>query len=159
MLRTSLGIWTTRTQDNSYPLQLVPRTTRTQDNSYPGQLLLKTTRTQDNSYPGQLLPKTTRTKDNSFSVMSVTWNSLSPLRFIRHTYVWYPILTHNEPLCFTPSLHWRYNGRDGVSNHQPHYCLLNRLFRSRSKKTSKLPVTGLCGEFTGDRWISRTNGQ
>ena len=31
-----------------------------------------------------------------------------------------------------------------VSNHQPHDCLLNRLFRCRSKKTSKLRVTGLC---------------
>ena len=42
------------------------------------------------------------------------------------------------------SLQWRHNGRDGVSNHQPHDCLLNRLFRRRSKKTSKLRVTGLC---------------
>ena len=42
------------------------------------------------------------------------------------------------------SLRWRHNGRDGVSNHQPHDCLLNRLFRRRSKKTSKLRVTGLC---------------
>ena len=41
-------------------------------------------------------------------------------------------------------LHWRHNGRDSVSNHQPHDCLLNRLFRRRSKKTSKLHVTGLC---------------
>ena len=32
----------------------------------------------------------------------------------------------------------------GVPNHQPHGCLLNRLFRRRSKKTSKLRVTGLC---------------
>ena len=31
-----------------------------------------------------------------------------------------------------------------VSNHQPHDCLLNRLFRRRSKKTLKLRVTGLC---------------
>ena len=45
----------------------------------------------------------------------------------------------------SPSLQWRHNGRDGVSNHQPHDCLLNRLFRRRSKKTSKLRVTG---EFT-----------
>ena len=42
------------------------------------------------------------------------------------------------------TLHWRHNGRDSVSNHQPHDCLLNRLFRRRSKKTSKLRVTGLC---------------
>ena len=41
-------------------------------------------------------------------------------------------------------LRWRQNGCDSVSNHQPHDCLLNRLFRRRSKKTSKLRVTGLC---------------
>ena len=39
---------------------------------------------------------------------------------------------------------WRHNDPDGVSNHQPHDCLLNRLFGHRSKKTSKLRVTGLC---------------
>ena len=54
----------------------------------------------------------------------------------------------------TNSLQWRHNGRDGVSNHQPYDCLLNRLFRS--KKTSKLRVIG---EFTGDQWIPRTKGQ
>ena len=43
----------------------------------------------------------------------------------------------------TPS-HWRINDHDGISNHQPHGCLLNRLFRHRSKKISKLRVTGLC---------------
>ena len=42
------------------------------------------------------------------------------------------------------TLQWRHNDQDSVSNHQPHGCLLNRLFRSRSKKTSKLCVTGLC---------------
>ena len=42
------------------------------------------------------------------------------------------------------SLEWRHNGLDSVSNHQPHACLLNRLFRRKSKKTSKLRVTGLC---------------
>ena len=42
------------------------------------------------------------------------------------------------------TLRWRHNGHDGISNHQPHDCLLNRLFRRRSKKTSKLRVTGLC---------------
>ena len=39
---------------------------------------------------------------------------------------------------------WRHNGHDSVSNQQLHDCLLNRLFRRRSKKTSKLRVTGLC---------------
>ena len=42
------------------------------------------------------------------------------------------------------ALQWRHNGRGGVSNHQPHDCLLSRLFGRRSKKTSKLRVTGLC---------------
>ena len=42
------------------------------------------------------------------------------------------------------SLQWRHNDRNGVSNHQPHECLLNGLFRPRSKKASKLRVTGLC---------------
>ena len=56
------------------------------------------------------------------------------------------------------SLRWRHNGHDCVSNHQPHHCLLNRLFRRRSKKTSKLRVTGLfagnspgTGEFPAQR--------
>ena len=54
-------------------------------------------------------------------------------------------------------LQWRHNERYGVSNHQSRHCLLNRLFRRRSKKTSKLRVTGhLCGEFTGPGWIPRT---
>ena len=42
------------------------------------------------------------------------------------------------------SLHWRHDDHNGISNHQPHGCLLTRLFRRRSKKTSKLRVTGLC---------------
>ena len=42
------------------------------------------------------------------------------------------------------TLRWRHNDQAGVSNHQPQGCLLNRLFRRQSKKTSKLRVTGLC---------------
>ena len=51
-----------------------------------------------------------------------------------------------------------YNDVIIVSNHQPHDCLLNRWFRHRSKKISKLRVTGLCegnspvtGEFPAQR--------
>ena len=49
---------------------------------------------------------------------------------------------------------------DGVPNNQPHDCLLKRLFRPISKKTSKLRVTGLCGgssPVTDE--IIRTKGQ
>ena len=52
------------------------------------------------------------------------------------------IPTTNKAFPFP--LQWRHNDHDGASNHQPHGCLLNRLFRRRSKKTSKLRVTGLC---------------
>ena len=54
------------------------------------------------------------------------------------------IAFHNIDLQMVKSLQWCHNERVGVSNHQPHNCLLNRLFRRRSKKTSKLRVTGLC---------------
>ena len=61
-------------------------------------------------------------------------------------------------------LHRRYNERDGVPNHQPLDCLLNHLFRRRSKKTSKLRVTGLCagnspvtGEFPTQRASNAEN--
>ena len=65
---------------------------------------------------------------------------------------------------FSNQLQWRHNERDDVSNHQPHHCLLNRLFRRRGKKTSKLRVTGLCarnspvtGEFPAQRTSNAEN--
>ena len=33
-----------------------------------------------------------------------------------------------SPLCGHSPLQWHHNGRDGISNHQLHDCLLNRLF-------------------------------
>ena len=42
------------------------------------------------------------------------------------------------------SLQWRHNGQDEALNYQPHDCLLNSIFRRKSKKTSKLRITGLC---------------
>ena len=54
------------------------------------------------------------------------------------------------------ALQWRYNGSVGVSNHQPQDCLLNRLLRRRSKKTSTLRVTDLC---EGNSPMTGTNGQ
>ena len=57
-------------------------------------------------------------------------------------------------------LQLRQNERDGVTDHQRLYCLLNCLLRRRSKETSKLRVIGLCdGESTGDRWIPLIEGQ
>ena len=44
------------------------------------------------------------------------------------------------------TLQWCHNQRDGVPNHQPHDCLLNRLFRYRSKKhQSSAPLNFVSG--------------
>ena len=45
---------------------------------------------------------------------------------------------------YSQTIQWRHNGHDDVSNNQPRDCLLNRIFRRRSKKTSTLRTTGLC---------------
>ena len=78
----------------------------------------------------------------------------------RHTHL--APTTHYKYWIF--SLQWRQNDHDCVSNHQPPSCLLNRLFRRRSKKTSKLRVTGLCagnspetGEFAAQRASNAEN--
>ena len=75
--------------------------------------------------------------------------------------IWYSV-QGNE--CLELSLQWRHNERDGVSNHQHHDCLLKRLFRRSSKKTSKFRVTGLCegnssmtGEFPAQRSSNAEN--
>ena len=48
------------------------------------------------------------------------------------------------------ALQWHHNEPDGVSTHHPHDCLLNYLFRRRSKKPSKLRGTGFVGGI--HRW-------
>ena len=64
----------------------------------------------------------------------------------------------------TNSLQWSHNEHDGVSNHQRLCRFLKRLFRRRSKKTSKLRVAGLCegnspvtGEFPSQRASNAEN--
>ena len=57
------------------------------------------------------------------------------------------------------SLQWRHNGRDSSSDHQPHDCLLNHLFKAQIKENIKASRHWpLWREFTGDRWILRTQG-
>ena len=53
---------------------------------------------------------------------------------------------------FINPLQRRHGERDGAWNHRRLDCWLNRLFRRRSKKTSKLRVTGLCGENSSVSW-------
>ena len=61
-----------------------------------------------------------------------------------------PWVRHNKEASlrgyWNETLQWRHNELDGVSNHRGLHCLLNHLFRRRSKKTSKLHVTGLCAQ-------------
>ena len=47
-----------------------------------------------------------------------------------------------------------HNERNGVLNHQPPDCLLNRLFKAQIKENIKVPRHWPLGlEFTGGRWI------
>ena len=62
------------------------------------------------------------------------------------------------------SLQWCHSGCDAISDHQHQDCLLNRLFRHRSEKTSKLHITGLSegnspvtGEFPAQRASNMEN--
>ena len=79
-----------------------------------------------------------------FYLISVPDDYMHPAHFHKSVYdkvcTW-PVMLKS---FFLQILHWRHNDHGGVSNHQPHGCLLNRLFRYRSKKTSKPRVTGLC---------------
>ena len=84
-----------------------------------------------------------RTRQN-FLKKSMSFNSF------KWDIVHHAVVFKNWPMISKKSLQWRHSDHDGVSNRQPHGCLLNRLFRRRSKKTSKLPRHWpLCGEFTG----------
>ena len=52
-----------------------------------------------------------------------------------------PPVVHSlyPPNYDSSTLQWRHNERDGVSNHQPHHCLLNRLFKAQIKENIKAP--------------------
>ena len=70
----------------------------------------------------------------------------------------------NQTGCSCITLHWRHNDWGGVSDYQSHGCLLSHLFWRRSKKASKLRVTGLCegnspvtGEFPAQRASNAEN--
>ena len=82
----------------------------------------------------------------SRSLSKACWRS-------RYKWFWYYIVFENPemwslrgvPLIWNLcGCQWRDNERVGVSDHWRLDCLLNRLFRRRSKKISKLRVIGLC---------------
>ena len=77
----------------------------------------------------------------------------------------YQTLWSNYILQYTHySYIMNYDGSDGISNHLHLHYLLNRLFRRRSKATSKLRITGLfegnspvSGEFPSQRASNAEN--
>ena len=81
-------------------------------------------------------------------------NQLIPL-LARFSYVlWFTsVFTLCCVLWFGIILQWRHNERNGASHHRRLDCLLNRLFGRRSKKTSKLRVTGFCEGNPPVRWL------
>ena len=65
---------------------------------------------------------------------------------------------HDWP--FAGTLQRRHNERDGVSNHQPHECLLNRLFKAHMKQNIKAPrhwPSPVTGEFPAQRASTAEN--
>ena len=104
--------------------------------------------------------------------VTTTWHPIIPLYHLITVTSWWLRWRLKSPLMWQPSgtrscrciisLQWRHNSCDGVLNHHPYDCLLNRLFRRISKKTSKLRVTGLCegnspapGEFPAKGLVTR----
>ena len=84
-----------------------------------------------------------------------TWKKLCTRSALYCVLLWFGIgtwhKTEREPCAYSMTcngyltvLSGLTSQRDGVSSHRRLDCLLNRLFRWRSKKTSKLGVTGLC---------------
>ena len=74
----------------------------------------------------------------------VKWATSAILEFFMHSSAWVSWELSCTCIVTSWAWQWRHNGCDGVLNHQPHDCLLNRLFRRRSRKTPKLRVDGLC---------------
>ena len=69
-------------------------------------------------------------------VRACVWFTLTPA-FIDESF------SLNQAKATLPPSRWRHNDRGGVSNNRRLDRLLNRLFRRRSMKTSKLRVIGL----------------
>ena len=103
-------------------------------------------------------------RNNNLSMAEATWNPTYGKRgcpsaavFIIWGTHFFEALTNAQTFIDWPLL-WRHNGSDDFSDHQPHDCLLNRSFRRRSKKTSKIRVTGLCDPTLWSYFFNVNNG-
>ena len=98
----------------------------------------------------------TNSGDDSVASSLFLFHSLS----IHLNFISIEIAKHQPILETFWPLQWRSYGRDGASNHRRIECLLNRLFRHKSKKIPKLRVTSLCEEnspLTGEFPTQRTS--
>ena len=84
------------------------------------------------------LSRYARTGCATTSIVLNKWFSVDGVRSANDEFSWNYQHQHDV------TLQWRHNESSGVSNHRRRHCLLNRFFRRRSKKSSKLRVTGLC---------------
>ena len=116
-MHSSVGIWTTPTQDNSYRSWLVPRAIYTQSNAYTEHLAPGTTRTQDNSYSVQLVTKTTCTQGNSYPgpVVSKSTRTQKGRQLVRVNFILPPLdksylETHTYPASLGGQAHWVWVG-------------------------------------------------
>ena len=98
------------------------------------------------------------------SYMASIWTIIPPLKN-KHIQklVPHPRTLVNCHKIWNP-LQLRHNEHDSISNHRRFDCLLSCLFRRRSKKKSKLRVTGLCagnspvtGEYPAQRASNAEN--
>ena len=80
----------------------------------------------------------------NFSQLHSNYLSRWVLHNENRKFSWCRLCWHWQHAVSSWTLRWRYNEHDGVSNHLRLNCLHKLLFRRRSKKTSKLRVTGLC---------------
>ena len=98
----------------------------------------------------------TKCVDKSVHLIPVLGGNILPHTEVIHRFANSCLQQHDILWTFqtneVTALRWRHNGHDSVSNHQPHLCLLNRLFTRRTKKTSKLRVTGLCVGNSPHKW-------
>ena len=101
-------------------------------------LLLKTEYSKKNYFmtADDWLLLTTSLQHPSYQLNKINWSLSAKIEEIFNILA-YLLMTGSLPV------QWRHNGCHGVSNQQPHDCLLNCLFRCRLK-TPKLRATSLC---------------
>ena len=86
-----------------------------------------------------------------------TWHFLpSTSSLVSITHILYELLLQSAQIFH--ALQWSHNGRNGVSNHQPHDCLLKRLFRHTwNKHQSSSSLAFVTGEFPAQRASNAKN--